>query len=205
MPLVKLEKNAHYSYSIWRIDEPERFFSESLGFASERNTEKRRLEFLASRYLLKYLLPEFPFGAVTTPPQGKPVTENDIVHFSISHSFPYVAVVIGRFAVGIDIQVYREKIHRVKHKFLSAKEQQIVGNTTPALTLAWTVKESVFKWYGKGSIDLIGHIRLRTLSLRENAAAMEVDFLKTEETARIKLQGGVERDYAWSVMTGTTE
>src|SRR5690606_25028830 len=133
MPLVKLEKNSHYRYSIWKISEPENFFSEALGFGSERNTEKRRLEYLASRYLLKYLLPEFPFGAITTG-QGKPGIEDDIVHFSISHSFPYVAVVIGNQSVGIDIQMYREKIHRVKHKFLSPEERRIVQESTENLT-----------------------------------------------------------------------
>src|SRR5690606_11835849 len=137
------------------VSESETFFSDALGFVSERKTEKRRLEFLASRYLLQYLLPGFPFGSLKVTDQGKPALENDIVHFSISHSFPYVAVVIGNRSVGIDVQVYREKIHRVKHKFLSPEELIIVQEKTENLTLAWTVKESVFNWYGAGSVDLI--------------------------------------------------
>lgn len=202
MPLVKLEKQPHYRYSIWKISETETFFSAALGFTSDRNTEKRRLEYLASRYLLKYLLPDFPFGSVTKAAQGKPAVEDDIIHFSISHSFPYVAVVIGQEPVGIDIQMYREKIHRVKHKFLSNAERRIMQETTQNLTLAWTVKESVFKWYGKGSVDLIGHIRLRDLVLQDNLASIRLDFHKMEQPCPLQLQGGIEADYAWSVMTG---
>ena len=46
--------------AIWKIDEPETFFTERTGISSDIKSEKRRMEHLAGRFLLKHLKEDFP-------------------------------------------------------------------------------------------------------------------------------------------------
>jgi len=64
---------------------------------------------------------------------------------------------------------------RVRHKFLHAVEWDAVlqaadilsiadiagdENMLRQVTLLWSAKEAVFKWYGSGEVDFSSHIRL---------------------------------------------
>lgn len=203
MPLYKaFEKGEHPEIAIWKIDEPEAFFSEQLGFSSDKKLEKRRLEHLAGRFLLQHLSPDFPFSRMEISRPGKPFVPGNSLHFSISHSFPYVAVAIDEQPVGIDVQVFQEKISRLKEKFLSPAEQALFENGTEQLTLAWTAKEAAFKWFGMGGVDFIQHMPIRKIRLTNRQADLEMEFLRTGTARLLPLKGGVENDFAWSVTRG---
>ena len=201
MALYKsLEFNNKQQAVIWKIEEPEIFFTDNLGFVGHHKTEKRRLEFLASRYLLKSLIPDFSFSELKNHQEGKPFFEDDRVHFSISHSFPFVAVVIDEKPVGIDVQVFQEKILRLQQKFLSAQEQIIFKDSMEHITLAWTAKEAAFKWFGEGKVDFIQHMPIRKLILEQQSAKMEMDFLRIIPKKELIIAGGIESDFAWAVI-----
>lgn len=185
--------------AIWKIEEPESFFEEHLGFTAHQKTEKRRLEFLASRYLLKYLIPEFSFADLKCHPEGKPYFEDSRIHFSISHSFPFVAVVIDENPVGIDIQTFQEKILQLQHKFLSSEEQFLFNNSVQAVTLAWTAKEAAFKWFGEGKVDFIQQMPIQKLGLTRQGVIMEMDFLRLNPKIELLISGKIEDDFAWAI------
>ena len=201
MALYKsLATNTKQQAIIWKIEESESFFSDNLGFVAQHKTEKRRLEFLASRYLLKYLIPDFSFSDLKSHREGKPFFEDDRIHFSISHSFPFVAVVIDEQPVGIDVQVFQEKILRLQQKFLSAEEQIIFDNSMEHITLAWAAKEAAFKWFGEGQVDFIQHMPIRKLILDQQSATMEMDFLRIIPKKELIIAGGIESDFAWAII-----
>src|SRR4051812_28422574 len=91
--------------AIWKVEEPEAFFTERTGLTSDIKNDKRRVEYLAGRYLLRHLEAEFPLHEIKKDEHEKPRVADDAHYFSISHSRPYIAVVVDPVSeAGIDIQ-----------------------------------------------------------------------------------------------------
>src|SRR5271156_3599313 len=151
MPLLKEWNIGPYGLAaIWKTEEPESFFREATGIDTDIKNDKRRIEHLAGRYLLRHLEEDFPIHGIKKDIHDKPRIDNDEFRFSISHSWPYIAAVINPFAeAGIDIQTWNPRIQDIQHKFLSADEQEMFQNDTKLLTLAWCAKEAAYKWNGK--------------------------------------------------------
>lgn len=195
MPELFSKKEAHYHLIIWKIEETEAFFSSALGFGSDKKHPKRRLEHLSGRFLLKKLDADFPFEKIEISPQGKPEIGDGSRYFSISHSFPYAAAILSTSkAVGVDIQVYVNKIERIKHKFLSEAEHKILGSGIAHLTIAWAAKEALFKYYGLGAVDFIMDMPIQDVLWYENNAKIAMQLNKTMEECR--LSGFTADDFA---------
>ena len=201
MPLYKNIKSEKYSEAaIWHITEPEHFFSDQLGFSTQKKLEKRRLEFLATRLLLQQTIPGFPFEKMAIAATGKPFLHGTPYHFSISHSFPYVAVAFSERSVGIDVQVFQPKISRLKDKFLSVAEQKWFADSMEKLTLAWTAKEAAYKRLEKNGVDFIRDLSIRDFHMQGNAAFFEMECFRNADTGSIlTLNGQLENGFAWTV------
>ena len=160
MPLYKEWKiEDHGLAAIWKVEEPESFFIEHTGMIADMKLERRRIEHLAGRFLLKHLEADFPLQGITKDEHDKPRLENDAFFFSISHSWPYIAAVVDPYyEAGIDIQTWHARIERIQHKFLSAEEQILFQNDPKLITLAWSAKEAVYKWNGKRGVEFIEDI-----------------------------------------------
>jgi 4'-phosphopantetheinyl transferase len=159
MLLKEWKPTAHSAAAIWKIEEPEDFFREHTGLDADMKNEKRRIERLAGRYLLRHLQKDFPIEEIYKDQHDKPRLENNKFYFSISHSWPYVAAIIdNRHEAGIDIQTWHPRIGQLQYKFLSPSEQQLFGNDPQLLTLAWSAKEAAYKWVGRRGVDFIGHL-----------------------------------------------
>jgi len=116
----------------------------------------RRLQHLAGRYLLQDLYPKFPLELIKIADTRKPFLANEKYHFSISHCGNYAAAIISEEnRVGVDVEIVSAKSFLVKDKFLSSQEQLLITTTeaNKACTLFWSVKESIYKWYGQGGLD----------------------------------------------------
>lgn len=160
MPLYREWSIEHHSLAaIWEIDEPESFFRERTGLAPDIKFEKRRMEHLAGRFLLKHLEEDFPLFNIQPDKHDKPRIEGDAYYFSISHSWPYVAAMVSPTQeCGIDIQTWHPRIQKIQHKFLSAEEQKLFNNDTKLLTIAWSAKEAAYKWQGRRGVEFIDHL-----------------------------------------------
>jgi phosphopantetheinyl transferase len=161
MPLYREWTSDPYSLAaIWKIEEPESFFIERTGIPHlDIKNDKRRIERLAGRFLLKYLQQDFPLLNIKPDEHDKPRIDNNAYYFSISHSWPYVAAVVSPYVeAGIDIQCWHPRIETIQHKFLSPQEQEMVGKDPQHITLAWSAKEAVYKWQGRRGVDFIAHL-----------------------------------------------
>jgi phosphopantetheinyl transferase len=203
MPLFKIKEESLYKLAIWEIKEPESFFMEKTGLTYQSKWEHRRLEFQASRYLLKLLDPNFPFDKVNISKNGKPFLPGQNAHFSITHSFPYVGVAIASIPIGIDVQTYQEKITRLQQKFLSDQEKKYFNNDIRQITLAWAAKEAVFKWSDLSGIDFKQHMPIRNFQLNSALATMEISFEKAVPASSLHLSGSVEENFGWMVTLPT--
>jgi phosphopantetheinyl transferase len=158
---------------VWKIEETEEFFLGNVPVHRQVTHPHKRLQHLAGRFLLQFLFPDFPYELIQIADTRKPFLPDERYHFSISHCGDYAAAIISKQnRVGIDIEIPVEKIGKVMHKFLSAKEHALFNlipgtestdriNSYDEPTILWSAKEAVFKWYGNGGVDFRRHIQLQ--------------------------------------------
>jgi phosphopantetheinyl transferase len=187
--------NQFTKLAVWRINEPEAFFLSKVSLQRDITHPHKRLQHLAGRYLLRFLFPDFPSDLIQIASTKKPYLPGDAYHFSISHCGDYAAAIVSKDQrVGIDIEIPSVKVARIRHKFLHAIEWEAIetsytkGATESVvpdealirrLTLLWSAKEAVFKWYGHGEVDFSEHIRLQPPGLTyPNAGIIRGSFLK---------------------------
>jgi phosphopantetheinyl transferase len=147
---------------IWKIEETEEFFKANVPQHRDVTHPHKRLQHLAGRFLLQYLFPDFPYELIRIADTRKPYLPGEQYHFSISHCGDYAAAIVSKNArVGVDIEIPVEKVLRVRHKFMSDDEiGQFGEDNIERLTICWSAKEAVFKWFGYGGIDFREHIHL---------------------------------------------
>lgn len=160
MPLVYQQNiNATTKMAVWHITEPEDFFLAQVPLQREIRHWHKRLQHLAGRLLLKELYPDFPVALIRIADTKKPFLENEPYHFSISHCGDYAAVIVSKtYRVGVDVELVNDKIGLIQKKFMSEGEKKMFNsqssmNNIQCATLCWSIKESVYKWWGKGSVD----------------------------------------------------
>jgi 4'-phosphopantetheinyl transferase len=146
------------------IDELMSLFEDFSLFAADFekiNSDKRKLEFLGTRWLLKILLGKETNVQYTA--DGKPYLNNESYHISLSHSGKWMAVMIHPTKhVGIDIECPSDKIQNVYKRFLSETEQSELsdGKDIKQLQIAWSAKEALYKIIGKEAVDFANQLRL---------------------------------------------
>ena len=187
--------NQHTKLAVWKISEPENFFLEKVSVQKEITNMHKRLQHLAGRYLLQILYPGFPVKLIETAESKKPFLPNQNLHFSISHCGDFAAAIISKDKlVGIDVELAFAKIENIKNKFLSPTELEIVARAGlrlnmknyVLLTLFWSVKETIFKWYGKGKIDFKNNMIIQNFSFKNDEKFVEARFEK-EQTALLRI------------------
>ena len=149
---------------IWKIEETEEFFKANVPQHRDVTHPHKRLQHLAGRFLLQYLFPDFPYDLVKIADTRKPFLPGDPYHFSISHCGDYAAAIVSKDQrAGVDIEIPVDKISRIRDKFLSREELAVFSERIDKnqLTLLWSAKEAVFKWYGNGGVDFREHIQLQ--------------------------------------------
>lgn len=160
MPLVYQQNiNATTKIAVWHINESEDFFLAQVPLQKNISHWHKRLQHLAGRLLLKEMYPGFPVNLIQIADTKKPYLEDEPFHFSISHCGDYAAAIVSKeYRVGVDVELVNDKILQIQKKFMSEGEKKMFNeqgsmNNVQYATLCWSVKESVFKWWGKGSVD----------------------------------------------------
>ncbi|GAA4461067.1 hypothetical protein GCM10023093_05050 [Nemorincola caseinilytica] len=194
--------------AVWKIEEAEAFFTGHTGLYPEINNEKRRMEHLAGRYLLRHLERDFPLHRVVRDQHNKPRLDDNSFYFSVSHSWPYAAAILDtREDTGIDIQMWTPRIVGIQQKFLSEAEQAFCRNDHRLITLAWCAKEAVYKWHGKkGLVSFMEHLPITYLHEEDGICEARIDFQLAEVVPLpITLRGYAAADHGcmWVQQVGS--
>jgi phosphopantetheinyl transferase len=88
--------------------------------------------------------------------------------------------------VGIDVELVTPKVELVKNKFLTESELKLseVANyklqtsNYQLLTLFWSSKEAIYKWYGKGALSFKNNMKLDQLFLENEQGIIDAHFIK---------------------------
>jgi len=162
-------------------------FAASRGLIAKRDTEKA-----GALYLLKELLNNTPveLGYSAT---NKPFLTGRPEHISISHSHDKLAIICNtKSNTGIDIELIRDKVQKIRHKFLNEQELAFAQNDVEKLITYWAAKETLYKVYGLKEMDfklnlfvddfsgdtLTGHIKAKGLDKKYTLANERVDEYK---------------------------
>ena len=113
------------------------------------------------------LFPDFPLEEILIADTKKPYLVDEKYHFSISHYGSYAAAIVSSTSrVGVDVEKASPTIEKIRNKFLSPLESSIAfegieksGHRLRQLTLLWSAKESIFKWYSLGKVNFKEHIQ----------------------------------------------
>ena len=100
---------------------------------------------------------------------GKPYLKGETTHISVSHSHDKLVLLTNdKQSTGVDIELIRDKIINIKHKFLSEKELMFCGDNNESLTAFWAAKECLYKVYGLKEVDFIANLFIENFSPAEN-------------------------------------
>lgn len=173
---------------IWKIEETEEFFKGNVPQHRDVTHPHKRLQHLAGRFLLQFLFPDFPYELIQIADTRKPFLPGEEYHFSISHCGDFAAAIVSKDKrVGIDIEIPAEKIARIADKFINNNEKELFGFPTQdhrLLTVIWSAKESVFKWYGEGGVDFKENILLQ--GREANSETIQCFFTKNRHSLVIR-------------------
>ncbi|MFY0674581.1 MAG: 4'-phosphopantetheinyl transferase superfamily protein [Bacteroidia bacterium] len=187
MALVEIRELKPANYlGVWKIEESEQFFNENLWLDDEEkqflasiNAPGRRLQWLASRLLIRKIIN--PAGQILMEWDsfGKPIIINYDFEVSISHCTDMVAVIVGDSKSGIDIEKQDRKVERIAKKFVREDEYAFVEDSicTDYYITFWAAKETMFKYYGGGGIDFKEHMKLYPFKMGEKGH-FEMEYMK---------------------------
>ena len=163
MGLTLLKKQKNYIIGVWEMTESENDLEKEFSKKTlpKFKSTKRQVEFICTRLLLKKINSKLnisynQFGAPTI---------NNNQNISISHSEKYVAIIISKNKVGIDIEKISNKPLKVIQKFIS-KNDNVKADQKEA-SLAWCAKETLFKYHMKGEIDFKKNINIKEIDFEQ--------------------------------------
>ncbi len=198
MPLDNLEQQTKHTLHHW-------LHKKELTRLAEFIHKKRHREWLGGRICSKHalhiflcqqseqaFLPEHHQSSVVATESGRPYFAKlkgvnfSFPQLSISHSRDFATAMISHTHCGIDIQFPSENLHRVKEKFCTDEENQLLQKSLPhlsplsQLTLLWSGKEAVQKMLSPTGIPGFQELTLRKLSPQGSSKAI-LYFSRTNE------------------------
>ncbi|TDT41884.1 4'-phosphopantetheinyl transferase superfamily protein [Maribacter spongiicola] len=185
MPLYKtITVNEETSLAIWKVEETEENLwtgIELTPYCQNRfdgmKSELHRKAFLSIRHLLaKY---DYTDADLIYDENGKPHLKDGKL-ISITHSHNFTGIIISSAEhVGIDIEMQRDKILRIAHKFTPFEEYKTLANTAAVvrkLTIVWGAKESLYKIYGHRGVSFLHHIDVQDFKFDDHKTTAQIIF-----------------------------
>ncbi len=183
MPLYNtLTVTASITVYVWKIEESEKELENAVVLTSKSQhrmlgmkSEMHRRGFLSIRHLLA--VAGYADKDLYYDEQGKPHLK-DGKHISITHSNQFTGIIVSsKEEVGIDIEMQRDKILRIAHKFTPIDEYRTIANSEALirkLTVVWGCKESLYKICSEPGLSFLHHIVIQNFSINDFSTIGEV-------------------------------
>ena len=192
MPLYKIiEHNSSTRILIWNITESLEELRQEVEL-NEKNklrlggmkSEMHQRAFLSVRKLLVaagYTDFDLYYDEFGKPHLHKKNYHTEFTEVSITHSHHFSAIILSNEPVGIDIEMQREKILKIAHKFVNDVELNRLQKTDTLehikkLTVKWGAKEAIFKIKNEKGISFKDHINVQPFELNEQEAIANLNF-----------------------------
>lgn len=196
--LWKIEEKAEDLYGQLQLNEEEKAYVEQI------SNGKRHLHWLGTRVLLRKMLITNEYIDCKVDEHGKPYLVTLPYHISLSHSFDYAAVMISKkHPVGIDIELVKNKVERIAHKFMRPEELDFISNEhkIQQLYACWCAKEAVYKCNGEKEVSFVDNILLKPFSF-EQKGVINAHLHKEEKSIDYKVGYMQYEDYMIGYVRG---
>jgi len=173
MPLFKTIKHKEQTHIlVWRITETLDELKQGISLVESSvkrlentHSEQHQKGFVSIRQLLKIM--GYADVDLFYTPDGKPHLK-DGKRISITHSFEFSAIIVSDFAVGIDLEMNREKILKIAPKFMSDEwDFYDEAQGVEFLTVIWGAKESLYKIHPDGGLLFKEHLPIEPFQLQD--------------------------------------
>jgi 4'-phosphopantetheinyl transferase len=129
--------------------------------------EKRELEGKGIEFLLKKMFPDNE-PVLKYTQYRKPFLSSHDTHISITHSHDMLLIISNKKEnTGVDVELIRDKVKNIQHKFLCREELDFAQNETEKLVILWAAKEAMYKTYGEKGIDFAKDMRVQSFKSNE--------------------------------------
>lgn len=191
MPLFKLIKpNLHTTVYIWKIEESlnQLYADTYLSLNSRKRVSNMRSElhqrgFLSVRHLLKEA--NLSDADLYYNTYGKPLLRSG-KHISITHSYHFSAIAVSDDDIGIDIEMIREKIKIIQHKFVNTDFDSLSNeDLVKQLTIIWGAKEAMYKIYPYGGLSFRKNIAINPFLFKDTCSSGRINFKDWQKTYNI--------------------
>ncbi len=185
MPQI-FSNNLHPSGNLllWQSDEELDWFKEQLDLVPDLWVEYDSLvndsirhRWLASRYAVQLVSQQTPLELIKDP-SGRPFLGVERKPLSLSHCEGFVAAIHADVSVGIDVERVSSRVQKIKNYFMRDEELDLLGEENEALILAWSAKESIYKWLGEKHLGYKSQLCIRSIDFMGQAMEIEI---KTKE------------------------
>ncbi len=115
------------------------------------NHTQKRAEFLASRFALSYLVPNYSL----TYEDRRPDLDSG-EHVSLTHCTKYGGAMYGHDKrVGLDVELHRPELMKIARKFVRIDEKRFIipGEELFFYQILWSAKEALFKLCHNANLD----------------------------------------------------
>lgn len=110
---------------------------------------------------------------------GKPHLK-DGNNISITHSYAFSAIIIGKASTGIDMELQREKVITIADKFVEPEFAYLdplhLEEYMRKLIVIWCVKEAVYKMVSRTGLSFKQNIEVLPFSLEDASGSASVKF-----------------------------
>lgn len=197
MALVYLrELDTQTKFAIWKIEESEEFLINKLQLNETEQQKlhqlgkgKRTLHWLATRVLLRYLLDTNEYISCPSDANGKPYLPDYPFKVSLTHSFEYAGVMLStKGECGIDLEIVKDKVLRIKEKFLKKEELAFLSsdNEVEQLYACWCAKEAVYKLQGNKGISFLQDMTILPFNFKaQGVMTVELDKKGTKHSYQV--------------------
>ncbi|MEK0441056.1 MAG: hypothetical protein RL403_34 [Bacteroidota bacterium] len=181
MPQI-FSTNLHPSGNLllWNVEEESDWFKEQLNLVPGLWVEYESLmnaairhRWLASRFAVQQVSKQSPLELIKDQ-FGRPYLGVERKPLSLSHCEGFVAAIHADVSVGIDVERISSRVQKIKNYFMRDEELDLLGVENAALILAWSAKESIYKWLGE-----------KHLGYKSQLCILSIDFV--EQVMDIKI------------------
>ena len=182
MPQI-FSTNLHPSGNLllWQVEEELDWFKEQLDLVPDLWVEYDSLvndsirhRWLASRFAVQQVSQLSPLDVIKDQ-SGRPYLGVERKPLSLSHCEGYVAAIHAAVSVGIDVERISSRVQKIKNYFMQDEELDLVGEENEALILAWSAKESIYKWFGEKHLGYKSQLCIRLIDFLTQSMEIEIN------------------------------
>ena len=206
MPQI-FSTNLHPSGNLllWQVEEESDWFKEQLYLVPSLWKEYGSLvndtirhRWLASRFAVQQVSQHSPLDVIKDQ-SGRPYLGVERKPLSLSHCEGFVTAIHADVSVGIDVERISSRVQKIKNYFMRDEELDLLGIDNESLILAWSAKESIYKWLGEKHLGYKSQLCIRSIDFIGQAMEIEINTKDHNLIQPVLFRQDSEKVLTWTV------